>query len=93
LNRVLQHLQKTEKLPGVDPEFYRYQETLASGEISRLQAEIEQLQDDYPDLCNFMSEQLRGELLAIEADAYAEFVKAGWLNKELAPLLYHTSDS
>ncbi|PAX54316.1 Na+/H+ antiporter [Brunnivagina elsteri] len=93
LNRVLQHLQKTEKLPGIDPEFYRYQETLTRGEISRLQAEIEQLQDDYPDLCNFMSEQLRGELLAIEADAYAEFVKAGWLNKELAPLLYHTSDS
>lgn len=40
-----------------------------------------------------MAEQLRTELLAIEGDAYAEFVRAGWLNKELAPLLQQVSDS
>jgi monovalent cation:H+ antiporter, CPA1 family len=92
LNRVLEHLQQPEKRPGIDPEFYRYQETLIRGEINRLQEEIEKLQDEYPDLVKFMSEQLHTELLAIEADAYAEFVKAGWLNKELAPLLQQLSD-
>jgi len=32
-------------------------------------------------------EQLREELLAIEATTYAELVRAGRLNQELAPLL------
>jgi monovalent cation:H+ antiporter, CPA1 family len=32
-------------------------------------------------------EQLREELLAIEADTYAELVRTGRLNQELAPLL------
>jgi monovalent cation:H+ antiporter, CPA1 family len=93
LNRVLQHLIQTEKRPGIEPEFYRYQEALIQGEIKRLQAEIEKLQNEHPDLQNFMVEQLSEELLAIEADSYAEFVKAGWLNKELAPLLQQYSDS
>lgn len=93
LNRVLQYLQQPEKRPGIDPEFYSYQETLIRGEISNLQAEIEQLQDEYPDLGEFMAEQLRTELLAIEADTYAEFVRAGWLNKELAPLLQMVPDA
>jgi CPA1 family monovalent cation:H+ antiporter len=32
-------------------------------------------------------DKLRLELLAIEADTYAEFVRAGQLNRELAPFL------
>jgi monovalent cation:H+ antiporter, CPA1 family len=83
----LQHLGQSEQRPGIEPEFYRYQETLIKGELRRLEAEIEELQDEYPDLRNFMTEQLCEELLAVEADSYAEFVKAGWLNKELAPFL------
>jgi CPA1 family monovalent cation:H+ antiporter len=57
--------------------------------------EINQLQQEYPNLQSFTVEQLRGELLAIEANTYAEFVKAGRLNKELSPLLpevLHTGD-
>jgi CPA1 family monovalent cation:H+ antiporter len=53
----------------------------------RLDEEIDQLQDEYPNLRNFTAEQLREELLAIEADSYAEFVRTGQLNKELAPFL------
>ncbi|WP_017314120.1 Na+/H+ antiporter [Mastigocladopsis repens] len=87
LNRVLQYLNQVEERPGVEPEFYRYQETLVKGELNRLQQEIDQLQDEYPNLRNFTAEQLRLELLAIEADTYAEFVKAGRLNQELSPFL------
>lgn len=86
LDRVLQHL-KTDQRPGIDLEFYRYQEALIEGGIKDLQAEIEQLQQEYPNLKSFTAEQLRSELLAIEANTYAEFVKAGRLNKELSPLL------
>lgn len=87
LKRVLQHLNQVEQRPGVEPEFYRYQQALVKGELNRLQEEIDQLQDEYPHLRNFTSEQMRGELLAIEADTYAEFVRAGLLNQELSPFL------
>ncbi|NJR40426.1 MAG: sodium:proton antiporter [Leptolyngbyaceae cyanobacterium CSU_1_4] len=86
LDRVLQHLQANTR-PGIDPEFYRYQETLIQGEIASLKTEVETLQNEYPNLQDFMIEQLQGELLAIEADTYAEFVRSGRLNQELAPLL------
>jgi CPA1 family monovalent cation:H+ antiporter len=42
---------------------------------------------EHPNLRSFTTEQLRSELLAIEADTYAEFVRAGRLNRELSPLL------
>jgi CPA1 family monovalent cation:H+ antiporter len=87
LKRVLQHLEQAEKLPGIEPEFYRYREALVQGELARLQAEIERLQDEYPNLRNFTTERLQEELLAIEAETYAELVRSGRLNKELAPFL------
>ncbi|OWY67914.1 Na+/H+ antiporter [cyanobacterium TDX16] len=86
LDRVLQQLQADQR-PGIEPEFYRYQEALVKGGLADLQVEIEQLQTEYPDLKSFTAQQLRDELLATEANTYAEFVKAGRLNKELSPLL------
>ena len=83
---VLQRLEKDHR-PGINPEFYRYQETLIQGEIKNLQSKIDQLQLEYPHLGSFITEQFRDELLAIEADTYAEFVRAGRLNTELAPML------
>jgi CPA1 family monovalent cation:H+ antiporter len=87
LNRVLQYLSQREKPLGIEPEFYNYQESLIKGELARLEAEIKQLVHEYPNLRNFTAEQLKGELLAIEADTYAEFLRTGRLNKELAPFL------
>jgi monovalent cation:H+ antiporter, CPA1 family len=87
LDRALQYLNRIDKRPGIEPEFVRYQETLITGELNRLKEEIEQLQNEYPDLQNSTNEQLRQELMATEADSYAEFVQAGYLNKELAPFL------
>jgi monovalent cation:H+ antiporter, CPA1 family len=86
LERVLEYLQKDQR-PGIDDEFYRYQETLIKGELKNLYEKIDQLQIEYPNLRSFTTEQFREELLAIEADTYAEFVRAGRLNTELAPLL------
>lgn len=83
LSRVLQHLGEIEQHPGVEPEFHHYQASLVQGELARLQAEIDQIQTEYPNLRTFIAEKLREELLAIEADTYAEFVRAGRLNQEL----------
>jgi CPA1 family monovalent cation:H+ antiporter len=87
LNRVLEHLEKLEQRPGIEPEFCDYQKALIKGELERLQTEIDKLQDEYPNIRDFTLEQLRSELLAIEADTYAEFVRSGRLNRELAPYL------
>jgi monovalent cation:H+ antiporter, CPA1 family len=87
LNQVLQYLDQIENRPGIDPEFYHYQVALIEGEVTGLQTEINQLQDEYPDLKNFATEQLQAELLAIEANAYAEFVQTGRLNQELTLFL------
>lgn len=90
LNRVLEHLRNSDRRPGVEPEFYRYQESLVQGESDRLKDEIIKLQEENPDLREFSMEQLRSELLGVEADTYAEFVQAGRLNQELSPFLQET---
>ena len=87
LGRVLQRLGEIKQNPGVEPEFYEYQASLVQGELTRLEAEIDRLQNEYPNLRTFIAEQLRGELLAIEADTYAEFVRSGRLNQELSLFL------
>lgn len=87
LQKALEHLQKIDERPGLDLEFCRYQEELIEGELKNIEDRIDKLQDEYPNLKEFANEQLRNELLAVEADTYAEFVRNGRLNRELAPLL------
>lgn len=87
LKRVLQYLDNVDERPGLDQEFCRYQETLIRGELKQFEEKIDKLQDEYPRLQTFASEQLKNELLAVEANTYAEFVQSGRLNQELAPLL------
>ncbi len=82
LQRVLQHL-RLEKRPGIDPEFYTQQKDLVKAELASLREKIDQLQNDHPSLREFAVEQFRDELLAIEAETYAEFVQAGQLNRQL----------
>ena len=88
LRRALKYLEEVDdERPRVDSEFCRYQETLIKGELKNIEEKIDILQDEYPSLAEFAREQLRNELLAVEADTYAEFVRSGRLNQELAPLL------
>ncbi|UBF30588.1 sodium:proton antiporter (plasmid) [Kovacikia minuta CCNUW1] len=87
LKRVLQYLGQSADRPAIEPEFYQYQASLIKGEIARLEEEVETLRNEYPDLRTFATEQFTLELLSVEADTYAEFVRAGQLNRELAPFL------
>lgn len=87
LNRVFKHLNQTDNRPEIDPEFYRYQKALVKGQLEQIQEEIRQLRNQHPDLREFSAEQLQEEMSAIEADTYAEFVRAGRLSSKLSPLL------
>lgn len=92
LQRVLEYLQTIDDRPGIEPDFYRYQEALLKGEISRLETEIDKLQSSYPNLRDYITDQLREELLSVEANTYAELVQTGRLNRELAPFLQQTAE-
>jgi CPA1 family monovalent cation:H+ antiporter len=52
-----------------------------------LTEEIIQLQKEYPQLRTLVMEQIQDKLLDIEADTYAELIRAGRLDKKLSPLL------
>ncbi len=88
LNRVIDYLQTEIKgRPDIDPEFYRYQTALVQGQLEDIELELIELIKNYPRLKSYASDLLREELLAIEANTYAEFVQSGQLNRELAPFL------
>jgi CPA1 family monovalent cation:H+ antiporter len=86
-NRVLSHLSLKGGRLEIDPEFYRYQAALLQGQLDCIQEEINQLQNQYPQLQTFALKQLREELEAIEVDTYAEFIRAGLLDNKPLPLL------
>jgi len=88
--RVLTYLSEAGKEAEVDPEFLRYELQLVQGELHSVEEEIEKLQNQYPQLRSFAMEQLREKLLDIEANTYAEFIRAGRLNNRLSPLLQET---
>lgn len=87
LKRVEDYLKKLDKSPDIDDEFYRYERGLVEGQITIVEQKIEDLQNKYPQLRSLDMEQLRETLLDIEADTYAEFIRAGRLNSNLSPLL------
>ncbi|MEB3829917.1 cation:proton antiporter [Phormidium sp. CCY1219] len=87
LERVLERLDAENLPPDIDPEFYRYQIALVKGQLEEVEKQLKQLRIEEPDLQDFAREQFKEELLAIEADTYAELVRAGRLTKELAPFL------
>ncbi|NJL84248.1 MAG: sodium:proton antiporter [Chloroflexaceae bacterium] len=87
LKRVLDYLKTLDDAPEVDPEFYRYEQELVKGQLASLEETIAQQQRQYPQLRSLDMEQLRERLLDIEADTYAEMIRAGRLSKDLSPLL------
>ncbi|MDJ1185802.1 Na+/H+ antiporter [Roseofilum casamattae] len=87
LNRVMERLESGKQRPEIEPEYYRYQAALVQGQLNQLESEITELRQRHPETREYAIEQLREELLAIEADTYADFIKSGQLNSELSPYL------
>ena len=87
LKRVIAYLANTDIAPEIDPEFYRYQQGLVKGELQSIEDKIEKLQKENDHLRSLTIEQLKEQLLDIEADTYAEFIRAGKLTENLSPVL------
>lgn len=73
--------------PEVDEEFLRYKREQVRGEIASLNEAISKMCREDPDVAEYATELVSEELYAIEAETYAELVRTGQLNQDLAPLL------
>jgi CPA1 family monovalent cation:H+ antiporter len=87
LERVLQHLETVKPSPNIDEAFKQHQQGLIQEQLDSVNQEITKLQQSYPQLRSLEQEQLQDQLLEVEADTYAEFIRSGKLNKSLTPLL------
>ncbi|MGB3612800.1 MAG: sodium:proton antiporter [Elainellaceae cyanobacterium] len=87
LDRVLDYLTKIFERKEIEEEYFNYQRALVAGQLNSIRDEITQLQRQNPDFQELLSEQLQEEMLAIESDTYAEFIRAGRLKDSLSPLL------
>lgn len=81
LNRVLKRLSEVINRPEITPEFSQQLASSIEEQLKSLQAEIKQLYNQYPQLQDLTISQLQGDMLAIETDSYAEFIRAGQLSE------------
>ncbi|MEL6382922.1 MAG: sodium:proton antiporter [Cyanobacteria bacterium J06626_18] len=87
LNRVLEELQDIKTKNALDEEYCDYQIALVEGQLKEIQEEVRVQQRDHPELETLLINQVNESLVAIEADTYAEFIRAGYLKDEISPLL------
>ena len=87
MGRVLGFLDQNDLASEIDPEYYRYQQGLVKGELQSIEEKIRKMQQEHDNLRSLTIEQLQEQLLDIEADTYAEFIRVGKLNENLSPLL------
>ena len=87
LKRVLDYIEKLDKSPDIDGEFYIYEQKLVEEQLKILEEKIRECNAKYPQLQFLMMEQFRETLLDIEADTYAEFIRSGRLNSNLSTVL------
>jgi len=81
LNRVLKYVSEVSRDRQIEPEFSNHLVSQVQAKLDLLQAEINQMYDRYPELRELTIDKLAGDLQAIEADTYAEFVRSGQLNQ------------
>jgi CPA1 family monovalent cation:H+ antiporter len=87
LTRVMNRLKAMKVNEEFDPEFVGYQMALVDGQLEEVKEKLAKLEQQNDSVREFASDQMREELLAIEADTYAEFIRAGQLKQTLMPLL------
>lgn len=87
LSRVLDELKDVKKSNSIDAEYCDYQMALVEGQLEEIQEDMRVMQRDHPELSNILIDRLNESLVAIEADTYAQFIRAGYLKEEIQPLL------
>jgi monovalent cation:H+ antiporter, CPA1 family len=87
LQRVLAYLAQLDTSTGIDPNLYSQEKELIKTQLETVETSIQKLLAQYAQLRAIDIEQLREQLLEIEADTYAEYIRSGRLNTNISPLL------
>lgn len=87
LKRIINRLSQVASSQEIEADFYQDIVIKIQEQLHSLQEEINQLHNQSPELRDLTIEQIQRDLLAIEADAYAEFVRSGKLNELPSSLL------
>lgn len=85
--RILEYLGQMQVFPEYDSQYYAYQEKLVQGQLKNIEEKLQTLRRENPELRKLTAEQVNEKLIDIEAETYAEFIRAGRLNNNLSPLL------
>ncbi|WP_017720523.1 Na+/H+ antiporter [Kamptonema formosum] len=87
LNRVIDRISQLATRPEIEPEYQRELLNRVGEKLNGVQEEIEELRRQSPELQEFSIKQIQQELIALESDTYADFVRTGRLSEFPSPLL------
>ncbi len=87
LQRVMDFVANMDYNIDTKSEVFSERYELVKDKLKEVEAKITQLQTEHPQIRTLDLEQLREELLDIETDTYAEFIRSGRLSKNLSPVL------
>ncbi|BFM39882.1 cation:proton antiporter [Synechocystis sp. LKSZ1] len=87
LKRILNYLDQLTLSSEDNVELYQSQRDAIEARLQQVEQEVQALKAANPQLETIMREQLQETLLNLEADTYAELIRAGRLNQDLPPLL------
>ena len=87
LKRILNYLDQLTLSSEDNIELYQSQRDNIDARLQQVEKEVQALKTKNPQLETIMREQLQETLLNLEADTYAELIRAGRLNQDLPPLL------
>jgi CPA1 family monovalent cation:H+ antiporter len=88
LNRVQNYLAEAVRKQEIDAEFYRYQAELVKGELEKIQSKLDEMEEKYLQLQELSIKMTLEDMIDIEADTYAEFIRSGKLNNQISPILW-----
>lgn len=87
LKRMLDYFVQLDLARDIEAETYQYQRMVVKEQLENLEEKIVNLKTQYPQLRSLDLEQIQQNLLDIEANTYAEFIRAGRLNNNLSPFV------
>jgi CPA1 family monovalent cation:H+ antiporter len=87
LKRILNYLDQLTLSSEDNIELYQSQRDAIETRLQQVEQTVQALKTENPQLETIMREQLQETLLNLEADTYAELIRAGRLNQDLPPLL------
>ena len=87
MQRVLEFMERIDYGFDVSSDIYTERKALVNSKLLEIEQQIQTLQTQYPQVKSLDFEQLGEQLLDIEADTYAEFIRSGRLSNNPYPIL------